>query len=646
MKKLSYLLLIFACLSAYSQDKLQRVKVEDLKSTSSTLQPSAPAEVLHEAKRQYLTWDDAQKRFYLRTFFERRVKIYDKDKTPNHILNPIITLRNYRASRNDHLQTFSATSYNLSSQDNVQSEKVRNSDIFDDKQAEHVTFRKFTFPNVQNGSIIEYSYEMLQTNFFDTGLWYFQDEIPVVYSYYSFQHFNEFFYNTETKGSADIFTAKNTDFTSGNQIHIHSFFLRNALPITDEPFVLNSDNLRSSVRMELASVNGANFDSHQLAKNWNDVAKTLNSDHNFGQELKGQNYLREKAAEFNNQYSDPNKKLEAVYQFVQQNTNWNSNYGIYTESGIRKTLENKVGNVSDINLLLVSLLRMTGFDANPAVLSSVRNGVLGVQPSLSKLDYVVASVQHNNKNILLDATSKHMKINMLPIRAMNHRAIVIKDNSGTEIPIQNDWESLDRTNLNYKINADGTYEGEFINVQNNYFAINNIQDIENNQQDFVTKFLSRKKVNEYKDVQVNVNPTKDAVRISAKIRGEDNIDVIGNRIFIKPLLFLAQTKNPILDTKRKFPFEFGSPFNSIKIARIQFDEEFEVENVPQNFLYEMDDKVGLYGIEYTVSGNVITVTSQEIILFNTLNSNYNLTLKTQNQHIVDKENTQIILRKK
>ena len=64
-------------------------------------------------------------------------------------------------------------------------------------------------------------------------------------------------------------------------------------------------------------------------------------------------------------------KANAIFNYVKNTFTWNKDAGLYVEDGIKKMLETKTGNATEINLFLVMLLREAGIKADPLAISTV-----------------------------------------------------------------------------------------------------------------------------------------------------------------------------------------------------------------------------------------------------------------------------------
>ena len=66
---------------------------------------------------------------------------------------------------------------------------------------------------------------------------------------------------------------------------------------------------------------------------------------------------------------------------------WNGMYGYTSDEGVKKAYDLKTGNIADINLILVGMLRAANLKANPVLISTRSNGV-PLFPTMEGFNYV------------------------------------------------------------------------------------------------------------------------------------------------------------------------------------------------------------------------------------------------------------------
>ena len=82
------------------------------------------------------------------------------------------------------LDNLEAVTYNLEN-GQVVATKLDKASIFKDKYNENYIMRKFTFPNIKEGSIIEYRYTITSPYFTNLRSWDFQAALPRLWSEYT-----------------------------------------------------------------------------------------------------------------------------------------------------------------------------------------------------------------------------------------------------------------------------------------------------------------------------------------------------------------------------------------------------------------------------------------------------------------------------
>ena len=108
----------------------------------------------------------------------RRIKILKK----SGYSESEITLLYFK--RNESIKNIKAASYNFSEGKAIQKE-IEPESIFEEQINSFYSRKKFTLPDIQVGTIIEYSYELITPYDGKIQEWLFQSDIPTIYSEYS-----------------------------------------------------------------------------------------------------------------------------------------------------------------------------------------------------------------------------------------------------------------------------------------------------------------------------------------------------------------------------------------------------------------------------------------------------------------------------
>ena len=661
MKTLITLVASIATLSSFAQDvKFGKVTKQDFEKTKSTIQADAPAEVLYADGNYKISFNTNQggveqtkKVFY-------RIIVFDKDKTPDDVLKIDIPLYKGNSSSNvDKILSLKAVTYNLENGKIVE-QKVEKKDIFTEKVHRFLDKQTFSFPNVKNGSILEYTYEILSPFYSNTDTWYFQQSIPVVTSNFTLEAHEFLNYQHDLRGGfapkvvknskQDIYTlnefvrGRNANTSVSEQklsINTTKYTLTNLPTYAREAYVLNSRNLLASIRFELSSYIVPGRTTENFSTTWEQIGKDLLDSDNFGRQLNGNGFLDQPVNTIIAGKNTPEEKMQALFEHVRNNYTFNNYVSNYTDNGIKKTFNEKSGNAADINLMLIAMFRKAGLDANPIVLSTVNNGVLNYSfPSRNKLNYVIAGVTINKEFYLIDATDKNAQINLLPIRAINDRGFMVTDKGMKEITLRNSIMSADKKSITADLKPDGNLSGTYSSVRDNYFYMADQSEITADPKAF------EKEYTEDYNFEISDFKTQDNKQnlIRHQFKFDDvKVDVAGNKILFNPFLFLANTKHNLNLEQRNYNIEFGAPTTNTNTIKIKIPEGYKVESLPAEKQFTMPDQTGGYAYKVIEKDGFIVAQAQKIIPYSVLPPQYYKPLKEFLTNIISAEGQQVIL---
>ncbi|MGV0978796.1 transglutaminase domain-containing protein [Empedobacter falsenii] len=660
MKTLFTIVATIATVSSFAQDvKFGKLSKQDFEKTKSTIQADAPAEVLYADGNYKVSFNTNQggveqtkKVFY-------RIIVFDKDKTPDDVLKVEIPLRKNSGSDQDKLITLKAVTYNLENGKIIE-QKVEKKDIFLDKVHRFMDKQTFTFPNVKNGSILEYTYEIISPFYGNTDTWYFQQSIPVVASNFTMQNQEYFNYQQDLRGGFAPKLTKNTkkdtytttEFVRGRiasstvnnnelSINTQTYSLVNLPSYSREAYVLNPRNMLASIQFELASFVAPGKSIENYTTSWERIGKDLMDHEEFGRQLNGNNFLDETVNTTIAGKSTNIEKAQAIFDYVKNNMAWNDYLGQYTDKGIRKAFNEKSGNSADINLMLTAMLRKAGLDANPIVLSTLQNGLINYSfPSRSKLNYVIVGTTIDNEFYLMDATDKNAQINLLPIRAINDRGFMVNDKGIKEVPLRNSVMTNDKISITADLKADGNLKGLFSNVRDNYFYMFDKSEIADDPKAFEKEFVEDYNF-EISDFKTQDNK-QNVIRHQFKF-DDIKVDVAGNKILFNPFLFVANTKHNLNLDQRNYNIEFGAPTTNTNTVKIKIPEGYKVESLPTEKQFTMPDQAGGYAYKVIEKDGFIVAQAQKVIPYSILPAQYYKPLKEFLTNIINAESQQVIL---
>ena len=667
MKRLFILAVLFTSTVFGQKYELGKVTVEELQEKAFAKDTSAVAAVLFNIGDVQINFNQGTG-FTINTIVKTKIKIYKKEGYD--WANKAV--RYYIGGNSKEKVSFSnAATYNLVDGKVVKT-KLKSDGEFDEKVNKFWARKKITLPNVSEGSIIEFEYSMSSKSFGALDIWDFQQSIPVVFSEYKTSIPEYYMYKpllrgyiapkitttannkivnitskerTEGKGRLESTTYSNDQFTYKETKTIYS--LSDIPALKDEAYVNNVKNYIASVEHELTGTRFPNEPYENFSTDWETVVKFIYDADSFGPELNKTGYFEKDIDALTSGTNSMIEKAALIFNHVKSSMNWNEFYGYSCDVGVRKAYQDKVGNSAEINLMLTAMLRYAGIDANPILISTRGNGI-SLSPSRTAFDYVIAGIELENQVILLDATNKYSLPNILPIRDLNwFGRIIRKSGSSASIDLMPKSNSVDVVNLMASINQEGEVSGKireqyfdynaFI-FRNSYNGVSKDSYIEK-----LEKRYSGLEITDY-DVQNSSDLSKPIVE-SYSFSNNNVSEIIGDKMYISPMLFFTRTENPFKQETREYPVDFVYPHQDKYNISLTIPDGYTIETLPQPAAMAMPDGLGKFSYNISKNNNQVQLLYSLDINQAIISPEYYEALKNFYKEIVNKQTEKIVLKK-
>ena len=479
-------------------------------------------------------------------------------------------------------------SYNLVN-GKVEKDKLKSDGKFVEEYSEFTNVNSFTLPNVKEGTVIEYKYTITSTRYHIDDI-IFQFSIPLNKLDVRIATPEYFIYNKQYNFQASylpkfIESVKSTTIPFDYDINVSTLSEVDIPALREEAYSGNYNNYRSKIAMELTAYLNANKTLEKsFSSTWEEVTKTIYKSEDFGGQLGKYNVYKDDLEAVLAGVEDDFEKAFLVENLVKSKVKWNGRFGKYTQKGVRSAYKDGEGNDADINLMVISMLRSQGVNANPVILSTRDNG-MPLFPSREGFNYVVCSVEKDNKLLLIDATEKYSTNNILPQRVLNWQGRLIEnENSSRWIDMKPSKMSVESSMLNVTINDDFSVSGKIAKHLKDYTAYFFRDKYANMTQEDLIKSLEEDKGDiEISELNIeNIKDPTEPIKIKYEYELSDGIDEVGDKLYFSPLLFLATIENPFKLEERQYPIDFVIPFSDKYLVNIKLPEGYSVESIPNS----------------------------------------------------------------
>lgn len=496
---------------------------------------------------------------------------------------------------------------------------------------------KFAFPGLKEGSIIELAYTLTSDFLYNFKGWTFQYYYPARWSQYSYEIPEYFDYREASKGYLHFEVLKKAkglvtfnlpvmNVRSENRVEQHTAAESHVIKANSSKVVLATsdvpafisepdidceDNYLQSIEFELSSIEFPGSIRKDYTQSWESVNTQMKEDEDFGNLLRNDSFVKDTVKLLTVNKDTDIAKAISIYNYVQNRMKWNGESRLWSTNGLKKPFTESVGNSSEINLILALMLRTAGLEANPVMFSTRENGIANTHyPTITKFNSILTTVTIGDKVILLDATSKFCPFGVLPPNDVNGQGRIVNNTGG-------DWVNLDvaekykeKKVYDLEISPEGTMKGSITGIYNGYagIAYRNSLNTEKSESEYFRKVQENMRgltINKYiiNDRYNNYLALRDSLNVEVN----DQIDIVGDRILFKPMLYEMTEKNRYTLEDRKYPVNYNYPINEICIFNYTLPKGYVAESLPKSALYRMSDNSIYITYKTSVVDNKLTI---------------------------------------
>ncbi|MGJ8743180.1 hypothetical protein [Polaribacter sp.] len=648
MKKITLLVLlasniVFCQLERSS--KMGQTTLDELKMTVYHRDSTATAVVLYEHANLYI---DPTNDFKIRTDYYYRIKILDKSAF--NLADVAIHL-----FKEKKLKNLKAITYNLSEIGTIKRDVLLDKDIFTTQENKNYKSKKYTLPNIKEGSVIEYSYSIISP-YLTINDWYFQSDIPKIKSDFDAAILGNYKYNIRTIGIVNL----DKDEVSINKkcvdipligvgaCAIYSYGMNDVPAFKEEDYMLSKKNYLMRLSFDLKSYTSFRGVVKNVATTWDKADKSIKN-YFFNHQTSKKNYFKNKLPDSILSTENTLEKAKKVFSFVQNHYTWNENYWTSEDAKVKNAFDDKSGDVGEINLSLYNSLKAAEIPANLVVLSTRNNGIpTKLYPIIFDFNYVIIKTIIDGKPYFLDATDKFLPFGQLPTRTLNGEARVIDFNNDGY------WEKLTpsvatskNTVARMTLQENGDFTGNLVLTKHGYFASEQREKLaitteENYLEEFENKYSSIE-VEDYKNSSLENLNSHLKETFTIKITAGEQLE---NKIKIRPIFIDRLEENPFKLKERNYPVDFGFLTNTKYSLNLVIPENYSFTQIPKDLAISLPNKSGSFIFKIVKKENRLIVFVRLNLYKSIFSADEYFALKEFYKQIILSENSYITIEKK
>ncbi|MGK2861089.1 MAG: transglutaminase domain-containing protein [Chitinophagaceae bacterium] len=645
-----------------SKIKFGKISPEDFSKTVYSIDSSASAVIIADMGSTEMVGNNKNS-FSLEFKNYRRAHILNKNGYD--IAN--VEIRIYTDGRaEEELQSLKAVTYNLENGKVVETKLEVKTAVFKDKISKNLLIKKFTFPNIKEGSIIEYEYKLHSDFTFNLQPWDFQGEYPCLWSEYNVAIPEFYYYVTLSQGYqpfyikgqkarlgnftvADVNTASRTERGSF-QANITDFrwVMKDVPALKEESYTSTINNHLARIQFQLAELRHP-YVPKNIMGTWQQVCTELLKDEDFGFALNRDNgWLSDVVKEATRGATGKLEKAKNIFAYVRDNMTCTNYNRTSLDKSIKNVLKDKSGNEAEINLLLTAMLLKADLEAEPVMLSTRSHGyAYELYPILDRFNYVISRMEADGKYYYLDASKPRMGFGRLGYDSYNGHARVINQ---TATPLELIADSLlERRATSVIIINDGkgNLTGSLRQMPGYYESYSLRNRIQEKGKDQLFSDIKKAFTAEIDVIKPEID-SLDKFEQPLNIHYEFNLKTDKEDIiYFNPMFGEAWKENPFKSAERAYPVEMPYTIDQTYIMQLDIPAGYIIDEMPKSMIVKLnEDDDGRF--EYRLSESGGTISLRSVLRLNRaffLPDEYEMLREFFNM-VVKKQGEQIVFKKK
>jgi hypothetical protein len=499
--------------------------------------------------------------------------------------------------------------------------KLDEKSIFNEKYSKNYDLRKFSMPALKEGSIFDLVYTVKSP--FETELrpWTFQGEYPRLWSEYeviipppfhyvmSLQGDQNFDVNTTKEVFANYSireengTSQSDSYSlSGSSID-QRWVKKNVPALHEEPYTTTLDNYNTRVTFQLNYFQwSGQQEKHDYMTTWGTRSKALLEDEEFGLALNYENnWMSDELKGITADAHSDKEKAYKIFCYIRDNFKSTSDEGLYAHNPLKSVFKNKQGNVAEINLLLTAMLRKSGINADPIILSTRDNGIASASyPLISQYNYVICIAYIGNDVFKLDASQSFNGFGQLSSGCYNGWGHIINESKPLPVPLFADSvKETSFTNVIIFSDDKGKSSGTYKSLLGKSESFDVRSEISRSSEKAYEKKIQTESSSDIAIENFGIDSLHKfdfplTVHYDFDFKNLGSTDVI----YFNPMFGEGYKTNPFKAFERHYPVEVPYMIDEMYLLTMDVPAGYQVDELPKSARVAYNDQEGLF--EYLI----------------------------------------------
>lgn len=553
--------------------------------------PSAP--FFYSIKELDVSFENDENSIIAILDYHVRIKVFDASAREVSIVAiPYYFERNIEQVGNIRAATYTRAGQRIP----LQSDAIRNINI-----NSRYNVIEFTMPEVEDGAILEYSYQVRRRYIEELPDFHLAHQAPTAVAKVSMTYPGYLRYDTikenyegevkhftqeiDTSSVAKIFTIPQPD-----PILKESWVAYDIPAVKEEAYISSLNDYRGKLKFKLSEFG---IPRQNLENSWDFVVAELRRNQNVLEAAERNTKAQEMGDSIRNKFETQEAAQDSIFRYLNTTANFSGSKSPYSEVSDEAVFSGEPVDQAAINQTLLAMLQGAGIEAYPLLISTRQFGQINRSfPSFFQFNGQLTYSNIGDKTYYMDASFPHSQPNLIPVDTYNETGLLLR-------PHGYDWKdiapakSLFAININVdaKLDRQGNLSGKMHAESSGYPAQVVRQKYSNGEP--VDVIIREAVFDGYtnaglSNIQLsNLNSFEQPVGFNADFVLDNYATSFTDGLQFRPMVVGYLMSNPFNDGKRDLPVTLDAPEKLDLVYEISIPGEFTVQQGNQNRSIEL-----------------------------------------------------------
>lgn len=564
---------------------------------------------IYSLKKLDITFEQSQESIIAVMDYRVRVKIFDSSIPQASIVG----IPYYFKNNTEQITSIGGITYHSP----TESVKLSEKNIRTINLNSRFNLKEFTMPAVEDGSVIEYTYQIRRRYIEELPAFYLSNQVPtklakITITYPKYLRYNaviERFNHTLQHNLVKINIGdvpKIFTYPQPEPIIKEIWTARNIPAVQQEKFISSLDDYRGKIKFQLSEFG---LPRQPLENSWDFVVEEIRQKQKIWETIRENEQAWLLGESIRASAATKKAAQDSIFKYLNKQIKFTGSRSPFNSAAGSAVLSGEPSGQAAINQTLTAMLRGAGIEASPILISTRTAGKINTEfPSFFQFNGQLTYSKIDGQSYFMDASFPHSQPNLIPVETYNQTGLLLEQNSYRWVDIKPAKSVFSiQINIDAQLNRDGSLSGTIRADQLGYPA----QQIRQNKADGmpVSEIIRNSVFDGYSELElsdIELSQLKDyerSVQFSASFTLAGYAVSFTDGLQFRPMALGYLLDNPFSETQRKLPVTLDAPEKLDMVYNITLPENYTLEQNPQNRIIQLPGAV--FEEQYEVSGQTL-----------------------------------------